>query len=267
MDNWRKNVLETIEQTGDEGQAFEVVAHAARSLGFEYCSFGMRLPIPVSRMPVYMRNTYPDEWQRRYREAGYLRIDPTVERARESPLPFLWPVPAAHASGFWQDAWDHGLRHGWAQSARDPSGAISLFSFARSHTPISRLELDANESRLEWLAHVGHATMARTLLASTLPEVSEKLSLREREVLVWSAEGKTADEIGSILGLAESTVNYHVTHAVKKLRAANKMHAVAKAAILGLLFTEIARSNGPLDEPAGFADEPHSSIGHHANPA
>ncbi|SDH01417.1 autoinducer binding domain-containing protein [Paraburkholderia phenazinium] len=237
MDNWRENVMGRIEQARDSAEVFSVVARSALSLGFEYCAFGMRMPIPLSRLPIYLRNNYPLRWQQIYRESGYLRADPTVSRGLGSTLPFLWPAPTTNGSEFWQAAWSHGLAHGWAQSARDPSGAIGMFTFARSHTPIERAELDANESHLEWLAHFGHTAMARALLPSTLPEVSNGLSEREREVLLWSAEGKTAAEIGSILGVAESTINYHVTNAVKKLRASNKIHAVAKAALLGLLFT------------------------------
>lgn len=256
MDNWRESVMADVEQAKDGVKVFAVIAENAGRLGFEYCAFGMRMPIPLSRMPVYMQNNYPVQWQRLYQENGYLRIDPTVTRGLGSTLPFLWPAPAPHASEFWDAAWSHGLKHGWAQSARDPSGAIGMFTFARSHTSIDRFELDTNESRLEWLAHIGHAAMARILLPDTLPEVRHNLSLREREVLLWSAEGKTALEIGAILGLTESTVNYHVTNAVKKLRASNKIHAVAKAAILGILFAEITLGNGFGYDPSISREDP-----------
>lgn len=255
MDSWREDVMVQIERAMDAAQAFSVIAKAVADLGFEYCAFGMRMPIPLSRMPVYMRNNYPVQWQLHYREQSLLRIDPTVEHGMRSTLPFLWPVPSARGSDFWQAAWSYGLRYGWVQSARDPSGAVGMFTFARSHTPFERLELDAKESRLEWLAHVGHAMMAKLLLPHTLPEACNPLSVREREVLLWSAEGKTSIEIATILDVAESTVNYHVTNAVKKLRAANKMHAVAKAAILGLLFSGGAAISSLMDGSAAARND------------
>jgi len=51
----------------------------------------------------------------------------------------------------------------------------------------------------------------------------------------WTAEGKTAAEIGVILGIAESTCIFHLTNATRKLGAVNKTHAAAKAAVLGLI--------------------------------
>ena len=61
------------------------------------------------------------------------------------------------------------------------------------------------------------------------------LSPREREVLRWSAAGKTADEIGMILAITPRTVAFHIQRCVAKLDAANKTEAVAKALMLGLL--------------------------------
>jgi DNA-binding CsgD family transcriptional regulator len=65
---------------------------------------------------------------------------------------------------------------------------------------------------------------------------AQVLSSREREVLQWVARGKTAPEIGCILGISKRTVDFHVSSAVQKLQAANRTHAVALA-ILHLLFT------------------------------
>jgi DNA-binding CsgD family transcriptional regulator len=62
------------------------------------------------------------------------------------------------------------------------------------------------------------------------------LSSREQEVLQWVARGKTAPEIGCILGISKRTVDFHVNSAVEKLNAANRIHAVA-IAIQNLVFT------------------------------
>ncbi|WP_407519944.1 helix-turn-helix transcriptional regulator [Methylobacterium oryzisoli] len=60
-------------------------------------------------------------------------------------------------------------------------------------------------------------------------------SPRERDVLVWTAQGKTAWEIARILGLARSTVEEHARNAVRKLGAQNKAHAVALALRAGII--------------------------------
>lgn len=55
------------------------------------------------------------------------------------------------------------------------------------------------------------------------------ISERERECLQWAAMGKTSWEISQILGVTESTIIYHLRNATRKLDAANRLHAVAKA--------------------------------------
>lgn len=61
------------------------------------------------------------------------------------------------------------------------------------------------------------------------------LSERERQVLRWTAVGKTSSETGTILGISARTVNYHMTSILLKLNAVNKTQAVVKAVTLDLL--------------------------------
>ena len=55
------------------------------------------------------------------------------------------------------------------------------------------------------------------------------LSGREREVLMWAAEGKTASETAIILNLSTSAVNLYASRAMLKLQATTKTQAVAIA--------------------------------------
>jgi LuxR family quorum sensing-dependent transcriptional regulator len=55
------------------------------------------------------------------------------------------------------------------------------------------------------------------------------LTPREREVLAWVAQGKSAWEIGEILDITKRTVDEHAQTAVRKLGAVNRTHAVAIA--------------------------------------
>jgi DNA-binding CsgD family transcriptional regulator len=67
------------------------------------------------------------------------------------------------------------------------------------------------------------------------PLARPALTRREREVLAWTACGKTTDEISRILDLSVSGVNFHITNFVSKLDTCNKTAAVARAAQLGIL--------------------------------
>jgi DNA-binding CsgD family transcriptional regulator len=61
----------------------------------------------------------------------------------------------------------------------------------------------------------------------------ESLALRSREVMGYLARGATTAQIAQALGLAASTVKTHVEHILRKLEAANRAEAVAKAAARG----------------------------------
>lgn len=61
------------------------------------------------------------------------------------------------------------------------------------------------------------------------------LTQREAEAVLWIAQGKTSWEAGQILGVAETTINAHASHASEKLHASNRAHLVARAFVRGIL--------------------------------
>jgi DNA-binding CsgD family transcriptional regulator len=63
----------------------------------------------------------------------------------------------------------------------------------------------------------------------------DPLSDRERECLYWVSEGKTTDEIATILGVSSNTVNSYVAHAIQKFSASNRAMAVATAIRSGII--------------------------------
>ena len=58
---------------------------------------------------------------------------------------------------------------------------------------------------------------------------------REREVMIWVADGKTAWEISTILHLSEHTIRNHIENARKRLNAMNITHMVALALRGGII--------------------------------
>jgi LuxR family quorum sensing-dependent transcriptional regulator len=55
------------------------------------------------------------------------------------------------------------------------------------------------------------------------------LTPRERELLQWSAQGKSAEDISCILGVTTNTVESHHRNIREKLDAINIAHAIVKA--------------------------------------
>lgn len=237
MNAWREHGLDTLLRSTSEYELFEQVAGIARNLGFDYCAYGIRMPVPFSRPRVEMFNNYSPEWRQCYQSRNYLLVDPTVQHALKSNLPVVWSNRLfCQTRDLWEEARAHGLRVGWAQASRDATGAIGLLTLARGADPLAASELAANQATMAWLAQYTHAAMSKLLTPKLVPETQVVLTCREKEVLQWTAEGKTSYEIAQILDVSERTVNFHCNNAVAKLGTSNKTQAAVKATALGMLY-------------------------------
>lgn len=236
MRGWAEDLLQAVENVDDEQALFARVEHAARALGFEHCAYGIRIPLPVTRPRFFLVNNYPLAWQARYAEAGYLDTDPTVRHGRRSQQPIVWNEHVFAATPeLWHEAQAAGLKVGWAQSSLDGHGVGGMLTLARSAEDLSDKELQANEVKMRWLVNIAHLAFTRVLAPRFKTELLTPLTARETEVLKWAADGKTTNEISTILTISVDTVKFHTKNAITKLCAANKTAAVARAAMLGLL--------------------------------
>ncbi|MGF6643061.1 autoinducer binding domain-containing protein [Paraburkholderia sp. GAS82] len=237
MRKWYEEQLQRVagHDISDEELDREIT-DSAKALSFDFWMFGVRLPVPVSRPAIEVRGNYPPSWQSRYRTPGYVEIDPILRHCKVSSVPLIWTAEAPSSERqYWDEAKAHGIRYGWSMSLRSQFGAITWFTLARDTHPIYPDELAVTECPMIWLAHFVHASLGARLLPAMFTDGMPHLSSREREVMGWTAEGKTASEIGVILGIAESTCIFHITNATRKLGAVSKTHAAVRAAVLGLI--------------------------------
>ncbi|ADP13826.1 bacterial regulatory protein, LuxR family protein 2 [Achromobacter xylosoxidans A8] len=78
--------------------------------------------------------------------------------------------------------------------------------------------------------------MGSALNPSSSPAQAIKpLSERQASCLHWAALGKTSWETARILGVSESTVNFHLCNACEKLGVRGRRAAVVAALRLGLI--------------------------------
>jgi LuxR family quorum-sensing system transcriptional regulator SolR len=215
---------------------FDQVAAKARKLGFEYCAFGMKLPLPLAEPKIVLVNDYPASWNERYRSQGYLGVDPTVKHGLSSNASLVWSSALFSDSGaLWDDANAHGLNHGIGLARRLENGSVGMLNLSRSADPISVLEAREMLLEIEMMTEMLVVTEARAATKLHLPESSVSLNAREKEILRWTADGKTSSEVGQILSISAATVNFHINKSLLKLNAVNKTQAVVKAVVLGLL--------------------------------
>jgi DNA-binding CsgD family transcriptional regulator len=237
MKSWQEDLLHLVSnKVPYEREIFKCVEGAALALGFEHVAYGFRSPTPFSKPKIVLLNNYPAAWQERYDQARYLEIDPTVAHGRRSQEPIFWTDQLfASTQVLWDEARGHGLRVGWAKSTLDVLGAGGMLTLSRSREPLSPEELEAKQQKMYWLVQVAHLAFSRSLRGNQTNE-SHNLSDRELEVLKWSADGKSAQDIAEILNVSKNTVNFHIKNAVAKLQVPNKTAAVVCAALRGLLY-------------------------------
>lgn len=237
MSSWREDYLNRLSRPDkDAQQVFDELANICRDIGFEYASLGIRVPAYGDQPRESWSTNYPLSWQERYLGHNYLAIDPVIDAALHNPMPIVWnDTLFRHKRAFWEDARAHGVRHGWTLAMHGMAGEMGLLSLARSWGAVSDDELAEEEAKLFWLAHTANGVIG-TLIANAHPlGPVEELTIREREVLRWTAAGKTAVQIGRILRISTRTVSFHINSALRKLAANNKTQAVVKAFMLNML--------------------------------
>lgn len=120
-------------------------------------------------------------------------------------------------------------RHGISIPIREPGVGDAMFSInfdcEERHWRDVRRDL-ASDAHL--FAHYFHQRMKRVVSGGPVSSAYD-LSPRERQVLQWAAEGKTARETARLLQVSESAVNLYSARAMNKLRARTKTQAVAIA--------------------------------------
>jgi len=108
------------------------------------------------------------------------------------------------ADGSFQLVWGHGV----PRRSKD----CNFLGYLGMTQPIEQYTSKIDELAKIWVAEPG-----------------KPLSVREREVMLLVAEGHTNEKIAQELEIHVRTVEHHVSRAVDKLGANNRVHAVAKA--------------------------------------
>lgn len=184
-----------------------------------------------------VEGTFPARYLEDYRRQRAYLQDPVIERAHHSTLQFQWDESFYHERpALWQRMSQFGLHTGWSQSVKDCYGRLGILTFAGKTLPQQTPQAGAvNELFFLWLAQTAHKTLREALISVNDEAIKDVLTLREKDILRWCSEGKTAEEIALLMGVSERTINFHIGNSIKKLSVANKTAATAKAVYLQLI--------------------------------
>jgi len=175
--------------------------------------------------------SFPKGWVEEYVSKNYLQGDVTVRENFASYDVQHWDCDRLRL--YKQDerlislCVDFGMpkcyAHGAQLAATGKNGSMFIFTGAS-------IEFDKRtEAILEFVTP--HLHLALTNFYNN----KDIISHREKEVLDWLKHGKSSWDISIILGISESTVNFHVYKIMQKLGVTKRPQAVAVAARMGLV--------------------------------
>ncbi|HOB93896.1 MAG TPA: autoinducer binding domain-containing protein [Aquabacterium sp.] len=219
----------------------DAVVQFSRSLGFDTVSAMAVVDLAIGRSEFVSVDNAPEGFAPVMQNTMGMRRDPVMQHCRHQSVPIIWNQDTYTRQGMgdlWEEQARFGYRTGIAMALHLPEGRHFAFGVERDQPlPEDRDALQRMVADLQLFAvHAQDAAMR--LLSPALPAPLERpplLTPRELEALRWTMEGKTAWEVGAILGISERTAVLHVNNAMHKLGCASKHQAVLKALRLGLI--------------------------------
>ncbi|KUM28723.1 LuxR family transcriptional regulator [Mesorhizobium loti] len=223
-------------------ELFDLLAAFARSVNFPWIAYRPLAPNQMAFDPPHndletMLN-YPNEWQKRYFDMGYYKFDPITKKIRGRFGAIQWKDvyddtdTTEEERRIFDDAATFGLMAGVTIPLHGPNGKLAMISFAQSsmhNIPkhiLTYLELSAFHFRLKTDTHA---------LKDRKDGEYNCLSSREKECVFWVSRGKSSVDIGTILGISENTVDFHVKNVKRKLNCSSRLVAAVKAMKLGII--------------------------------
>lgn len=223
------------------GEAFEIIDELRTLVGIDAIS--RRLSVALSGFgfhaflmtrllartekidPYILLMSWPREWLHHYSHQGYYGHDPVAQSCFATLRPFVWSGASWDgcdpdgARRVMDEATDFELNDGVMVPMHDLSGRQASLSMATK-------TLDLPPSGLKAIHLVSLYAFASADDASS---ERPRLSRREREILSWTAEGKSTWEVGEILGISHQTVATHLKNAKLKLDGTTVTHTVVQA--------------------------------------
>jgi DNA-binding CsgD family transcriptional regulator len=214
------------------GELVSSFRRALQSLGFRHFACWSHVdPLhpPTDAVVLY---DYPEEWIRRYSGEQLHAVDPVAQCAARTLVPFHWDdrfsagLTAAQQSVLTQ-AGRYGIAHGFTTPMHAPHADGTR---AASCTVIP----GAPSLPFEHFAAVplmAPALYEAARSARVGGEIAREglLSERERECLLFAAQGKSDWVVGRILGISERTVHNHIENAKRRLRVTTRVQAIVQA--------------------------------------
>ncbi len=174
-------------------------------------------------------NHWPTDWTDRYVEQNYFPDDPVSKWSLTKDRPFQWAEArrANERTGRVEqidgEAREFGMADGIAFPMRTSRGWQAVMSLASERA----VDVSKRDEGMLLMASIYFQMAATDLMTTEKKTVS--ITPREREILQWTAVGKTAWETSQILNISEKTVRNHLNAIHLKFNVSSTTQAVVEA--------------------------------------
>ena len=226
--------IDSLAASSDE-RALRLTMEAAAAAVDLACFAYLALPRAAGSGARLISN-YPTAWTTHYLQSHYERLDPVIAQALSNPEPFEWGPGVTPSTlspqqlELLDDAAFFGIRYGFTIPIHDGRGPIAAITYAsQERGPVFQRCIERNGRVLQLMALYFHAHARRKVVTDRLVD-GVALPPRELECLEWAARGKSAWDIGQILGITRRTAAFHLDNAKAKLGVHSICQAVARLA-------------------------------------
>jgi DNA-binding CsgD family transcriptional regulator len=229
----------SVLQAGTREEFQSEIVRFAQQLGFEKVSAITVIDHFLGDPEFIAVDNAPSAYRDSFEEVGNGRTDPVMQHCKRQSVPIIWDQKTYTSVGQgekWEQQARFGYSHGIGLTLHLPDGKHFMFGVERDQAlPTDRQELTRIVADLQLFTVHAYETASRILIPTAQEPGTSPLTPREVETLRWTMDGKTAWEVGNILGISERTAVLHVNNAMHKLGCVNKHQAVLKALRMGLI--------------------------------
>jgi DNA-binding CsgD family transcriptional regulator len=238
------NLEEFISKTNgaaSQEEVFTLYRQALSDLGYDSVVYSLLTDHPsIGKKAGHgVMGNYPGDWMEYYMKKGYFYQDPIPKHAFSTNEAYTWEhvvetcTITTKQKRLMHEAQEANLYSGAAVAIYGPNFEVAGVGLASS---LGGIKPDADLlCFIRALSHQFHYAYSQFDRLDRDRKGSVLITPREREILSYSAEGKSIPVIASILSISINTVNFHLKNTYRKLNVSTRQTAVVKAIQLGLI--------------------------------
>jgi LuxR family quorum-sensing system transcriptional regulator CciR len=235
-----------VSEVETEAQLAGLLDEVGREMGFSYFALTHHVDIRLAPRPAIRLANYPAEWIGYFDDHRLGASDPVHRASQLTSAGFAWSMLPSLIKLTPRDhevlalAGRRGIGDGFTIPAHVPGEANGSCSFATA----SGQALSERHLPLAQMVGVFAFEAARRMWRMRHPCLAERPQLtdRQRDCVVWAAQGKSDWEIARILGLSQDTVTEYLKRARERYGVSKRTMLAVHALFDGTIsFTDVLK--------------------------